>query len=78
MGTNTSIAAALAEQKRLMTVAEVAELLQMSPAWVRQHAAGDRRPFIPCVRMGKAMRFDPDEIAEFIAEMKRIFARMRQ
>ena len=55
----------------LMTVAEVAEYLRMSAAWVRQHAGGLRNPALPSVKMGKAVRFRRPAVVEFVRTMER-------
>lgn len=57
---------------RLMTVEEVAKLLGMSPAWVRQHSNGMRRPQIPSVKLGKSLRFRKTRVMEFIRSMERV------
>jgi predicted DNA-binding transcriptional regulator AlpA len=56
---------------RLLNVEEVAALLGMSPAWVRQHSNGLRRPFIPSVKMGKSVRYRRERVMEFIRSMER-------
>jgi len=40
----------------LLTAADVARWLQVSRAWVSQHACGKRRPVIPSVKIGKTRR----------------------
>jgi predicted DNA-binding transcriptional regulator AlpA len=57
--------------ERLLDVAEVAHLLGMSEAWVRQHASGLRRPSIPSVKLGKCVRFRRETVIEFIKSMER-------
>ena len=47
---------------KLLSVNEVAELLGMSTQWVYANAG----KLIPCLRIGGALRFDPDDIEEFI------------
>lgn len=51
----------------VLTAAEVAEMLQMSVAWIRAHANGTRRPVIPCVRLGRSLRFRLQDIERIIA-----------
>ena len=51
----------------LMTVENVAALLQVSSAWVRDHASR-KQPRLPVVRVGKLLRFRPDEIEKWIQE----------
>jgi excisionase family DNA binding protein len=55
----------------LMTVEDVAKLLQMSTAWVRQHSSGLRQPTIPSVKMGKTVRFRRHSVEELIILMER-------
>ena len=59
---------------RLLNVAEVAKWLGVSPAWVRDHASGKRRPVIPCVKMGEGRVvycFRRDSVLEFIREQEK-------
>jgi excisionase family DNA binding protein len=51
--------------ERLLTVEEVAEILSVSSAWVYDHA-DRKRPRIPSVRLGKAVRFRPEDVRAFI------------
>ena len=51
---------------RLLAVDEVAQLLGMSEAWVRQHANRSRRPNIPSVKLGKCRRFRWQDVMLFI------------
>lgn len=50
----------------LLTVTEVAALLCMSSAWVRQHSSGLRQPTIASVKLGKSVRFRRSSVEEFI------------
>jgi len=56
---------------RLLTVSEVAQLLSMSEAWVRQHSNGMRRPAIPSVKLGKSVRYRRAAVLDFITSMER-------
>jgi excisionase family DNA binding protein len=53
-----------------MSVEEVAEMLNMSAAWVRQHSNGLRGPAIPSVKLGKCVRFRREAVLEFIKSME--------
>jgi excisionase family DNA binding protein len=53
----------------LLTVAEVAEYLHVSPAFVRHHASGFRQPTIPSIKLGGAVRFRLAAIVEFVQKM---------
>lgn len=53
---------------RLWTVDEVAEFLQMSGDWVRDHATR-RQPRIPSIRLGgrrAVLRFRPQDVRQFV------------
>jgi predicted DNA-binding transcriptional regulator AlpA len=55
---------------KLLTPEEVAELLGMSAAWVRDHATR-REPRIPVIRLGgkrARMRFQVDAVRQYIAQ----------
>jgi excisionase family DNA binding protein len=56
----------------LLDVSEVAAMLGMSEAWVRQHSNGMRRPSIPSVKLGKSVRFRREAVLEFIKSMERV------
>jgi len=56
--------------ERLLTPREVAQILNVSAAWVYDHA-DRKRPQIPSVRLGKAVRFRPEDVRTFIEEMTR-------
>jgi len=56
---------------RLMTVEEVAHMVCMSAAWVRQHSNGLRRPSIPSIKFGKSVRFRRESVLAFIESMER-------
>ena len=56
--------------ERLLTPREVAQILNVSAAWVYDHA-DRKRPAIPSVRLGKAVRFRPEDVRMFIEEMTR-------
>jgi len=61
---------------KLLTVAEVAKWLAVKPAWVRAHARRRRRPFLPCIVMGYAIRFREADIEEFIEECRTVIERI--
>jgi predicted DNA-binding transcriptional regulator AlpA len=61
-----------ADPNRLLTVGEVAAMLGMSEAWVRQHSNGMRRPCIPSVKLGKCVRFRIESVLDFIKSMERV------
>ena len=61
----------LMTENKLLTVSEVARWLSVSPSWVRDHATGRRRPVLPCIKLGKSLRFDPIVVAEWLRELHR-------
>jgi excisionase family DNA binding protein len=58
--------------EKLLTVEEVAEMLGVSTAFVYQHASGSRRPKIPCVKIGRSVRFRLSSIEEFIRALEQV------
>ena len=53
---------------RLMTAAEVGELLQVKPSWVLEAA---RRNAIPHIRLGRYVRFRRRDIEAWLLEQRR-------
>jgi hypothetical protein len=51
----------------LLTPAQVAALLQVSIGWIHDHV-GRKQPRLPCVRLGRVVRFKESGIAAFIAK----------
>lgn len=49
----------------LMDLAEVAKWLGVSAAWVREHAT-HKEPRLRAVKVGKLLRFRPEDIEEFL------------
>jgi predicted DNA-binding transcriptional regulator AlpA len=58
-------------QDRLLTALEVAEWLGPSVTWVHHHASGGRRPILPSVKLGKAVRFRRAHLEKFIGDNTR-------
>jgi hypothetical protein len=56
---------------KLLTVSELARWLSVSPSWVRDHATGRRRPVLPCVKLGKSLRFEPAVISQWLEALRR-------
>ena len=54
-----------AVQRSLLTPKQVAEMLQVSAGWVRDHASR-KQPHLPAVKLGKLLRFRFDDVNEFI------------
>lgn len=51
----------------LLTVDQVATILGVSPAWVRDHATR-KQPRLKCVKVGKLLRFRMEDVRAFIGE----------
>jgi hypothetical protein len=49
----------------LHTVAQVADMLQVSEAWVRDHSTR-KQPRLKCVKVGKLLRYRLEDVEEFI------------
>ena len=56
---------------KLLTAQEVAAWLGVSARWVLAHAAGLNRPTLPSVKLGKAVRFERNDVEEFIRQCAR-------
>ena len=57
----------------LLTIADVAKLLNMSAAWVRQHSDGQRQPTIPSLKMGsKSVRFSRPAVVAWMKTLQRV------
>ena len=59
---------AVRDELQLLTPAQVAELLQVTPAWVYLHATKGN---IPNVKLGGNVRFRPRDIAEYLEAHER-------
>jgi predicted DNA-binding transcriptional regulator AlpA len=57
--------------EQLVTAKEVATRIGLSVGWVNDHASGRRRPILPSVKLGKAVRFRPSDITRLIEECAR-------
>ena len=53
----------------VLTVEEVAAWLRVTPSWVTAHAAGRRRPYLPCFKAGRHPRFLRSAIRQFVIEL---------
>ena len=66
---NDTAQQAMNRSNALMTIADVARLLGVSKAWVRDHATR-RNPRLPVIRFGvkrAVLRFRPQDIENFIS-----------
>jgi excisionase family DNA binding protein len=55
---------------RLMTVEDVAALLQVPPSWVYSRTRRRGLEKLPFVRIGKYVRFEPAAIRAFVARQR--------
>lgn len=53
--------------EHLLTLLDVAEFLGVSPRTIRRLVTRQR---ITCVRIGRALRFDPADVSRFVAARK--------
>jgi len=58
--------------EKLITPKAVAEWLEVSVSWVLDHASGRRRPYLPSVKLGKAVRFRREDVQRFIDDCVRM------
>jgi excisionase family DNA binding protein len=65
-----------ADSEMLLTVKELATMLRVSPAWVRDHATR-KQPRLPVVPVGKLLRFRREDIIGWIEEQKKLAARLK-
>jgi hypothetical protein len=56
----------------LLTGGQVAKYLGVTPAWVRAHASGNRRPILPSIKVGKERRYRPEAIQHFVTQCEAI------
>jgi excisionase family DNA binding protein len=57
--------------ERLLTPKEVADILAVSTAWVLDHSSR-RRPHLPSVKLGKAVRFRRADVEASIGDCARL------
>ena len=63
--------------EKLLNPRQVAEWLDVSSAWVLDHASGRRRPSLPSVKLGKVVRFRHGDVEQFIQDCLRFEQRLR-
>lgn len=49
----------------ILTVQEVAAILKVSTAWVRDHSNGHRKPILPSAKIGGIRRFKRADVEAF-------------
>ena len=54
------------QKKQLLTVGDLARWLNISKAWIYDHAGGRRQPVLPSVKLGKSLRFDEDNVNNWL------------
>lgn len=55
-------------EKRLLLPHELARVLNVSVAWVYNHAAPSAKVRIPAKRVGSLLRFDLDEVMDWLQD----------
>ena len=55
------------KHKRLLTVRELATMFRVTPDCIYRMA---RRRELPCLRFGRKLRFEPDDIERFLKDAK--------
>ena len=58
-------------QNFLLTPTQVAERLQVSVAWVRDHSTR-KYPRIPVVRVGGLLRYHPEDIDLWLQDLRKV------
>ena len=56
--------------ERLLTVRDLAEILNVPVSWVYARTAKGSPEVIPHIRMGKYIRFDESEVSEYLRGRK--------
>jgi predicted DNA-binding transcriptional regulator AlpA len=59
----------------LLNARQVAEMLNVSVAWVMDHAEGRYRPVLPSLKLGKSVRFRESDIEAFLERCHRAMAK---
>lgn len=54
----------------LLTVSEVAALLKVPVSWVYEHTRPECLNPLPCMKLGKYLRFSAAEIADYLAGIR--------
>lgn len=57
-------------QDRLLTVQEVAEILQVPVSWVYEHTRADSLEPLPYLKIGKYLRFVDADIRDYVEAIR--------
>lgn len=60
------------DQEQLLSVLDVAKMLQVEEHWVRAHANGKSNPVIESIKIGKYRRFRLGQVKAFVAKCEAI------
>jgi excisionase family DNA binding protein len=63
---------------QILTVTEIAQLLKMTPGWVREKCRRRSRNPLPCFRPGRYLRFDRDEVLAWLRSTSNVRKTARQ
>jgi hypothetical protein len=61
--------------RQLVKARDVAKKVGVSISWVIPHASGNRKPYLPAIKMGlgrSPLRFDPNDVEKFIDDCRSI------
>lgn len=56
--------------ERLLTVGEVADLLQVGPSWIYERTRRRGADRLPHIKLGKYLRFEEDAIRAFLERQR--------
>ena len=58
------------EVGRLLTVGEVADLLQVAPSWIYERTRRRGADRLPHIKLGKYLRFEEDAVRAFLERQR--------
>ena len=61
----------------LLTVQDAARVLNVTVSWIYEHVRDDAKDRLPVIKLGKYVRFDPNDLRAYI-DAKRDAARNRR
>ena len=59
-----------AQPERLLTVSDVAAMLKVPVSWVYEHTRPEYQNPLPCLKLGKYLRFSASDIADYLAGIR--------
>jgi excisionase family DNA binding protein len=61
----------------LLTVREAAQFLKVSVSWVYEHTRPEAQDRLPCVKLGKYVRFDARDLRAYVDAKRAESSRLR-